>query len=437
MIARSFLLLAALATLAAPGVAQDSKTVPNHFFAGRKPTFVVGTLGDDACDRKIRAQVDLIRGMIFPDAPVVEDVSIDLAKGLAAWPEDPVLYGGPHVNAIVKSLAARMPIRIGPGKIVLGAETFEGDEFRIITVVPGRAAEGGKPAFPPFLLYAGAGTPGVAEINGIRHGGDALLLADRFGVLAVGTYETDAAGTVEPKILKRGRRLPWRDDRPVELRPPEPCPLVVSRLVLAPAEHARERLENAACLRGLERARTGLSLEDPVTVLVHIYPDRGSKRTLTGDPGDGRADVESRSLHVLRADPKEGGPLESLIAHEATHILAYHGWGAAGTPLFGEGLAVWVAGNYGGRTLEQWKARLPAEVPKVEKLLGPAFRRLPEATTYPLAGLLTETLIEAVGRDRYCDHLYPATPRTFAEACKAAGTTPEKVEALFRKALGR
>ena len=432
MIARSLLLLAALATLAAPAAAGDAKTIPNHFFTKRKPTFVVGTLGDDACDRKVRAQVDLIRGMIFPDAPVVEDVSIDLSKGLAAWPEDPVLYGGPHVNAIVKSLAARMPIRIEPGKIVLGAETFEGDEFRIITVVPGRAAEDGKPAFPPFLLYAGAGTPGVAEINGISHGGDPLLLADRFGVLAVGGYETDAAGTVEPKILKRGRRLPWRENV-IEHR------LVVSRLVLVPAADAVEKKQDYACLRGVARARRQLGLDatGPGRVLVNLYPDRGSKRSLTGDAGDGRADVESRTLHVLPFDPKEGGPLESLIAHEATHILAYHAWGAAGTPLFGEGLAVWAAGNYGGRTLEQWKARLPAEIPTVETLLGPAFRRLPEATTYPLAGLLTKALIEAVGRDAYRDHLYPATPDTFEAACKAAGTSPEKVEALFRKALGR
>ena len=91
-----------------------------------------------------------------------------------------------------------------------------------------------------------------------------------------------------------------------------------------------------------------------------------------------------------------------------------------------------MAGDYGGIPLSEWPARLPDERPSLETLLGPAFRKLPEALTYPLAGLLFGRLVEAAGLDKVKAHLYGATPEGFAEACRKAGLSPERVAALLR-----
>ena len=134
-------------------------------------------------------------------------------------------------------------------------------------------------------------------------------------------------------------------------------------------------------------------------------------------------------------DPSPGGPLQSLLAHEATHVVSYYEWGPPGTPLLGEGLAVWVADDYGGRSLAEWRKAPPRKGAEVARLLGPAFRKLPERETYPLAGILTGVLLEMVGREAFRDHLYPATPATWPEACRAAGTTPAKVQKAFAEAF--
>ncbi len=67
-------LLAAIATAGEP-------TTPNGFLARGVPTLVAGTTGDNASDGKIRAQIDLLRGMLFPKSKVILDTDIDLRKG--------------------------------------------------------------------------------------------------------------------------------------------------------------------------------------------------------------------------------------------------------------------------------------------------------------------------------------------------------------------
>jgi hypothetical protein len=410
--------------LAATALAQDSaQLTPNAFYGRGKPTFVVGTTGDDAPDRKVRAQVEMVRGMLFPDAKVVPDTAIDVAKGPTAWPPNPVLYGGPHVNQVVAALAADLPFRLGPGKLELGDAKFEGDEYRLIAAIPA-----GK-RHPDLLLYAGTGTPGVAEINGTSHGPHPFVVGDRFGPLVAGIWTT-VKGRLTPRLGRRARRLAWRHTA----REAAGVKVSIGRLEMV-GRRESDAAVDAACVRGFELAAKRLELEDPGSLTFHVYPDRGSKRSLTGNGGDGNADVLSCTLHLLPFDAKPGGPLETLAAHEATHVLAYYDWGPAGTPLLGEGLAVWVSDSYGGRKLEDWRRAPPARNIPVSRLMGPDFRRMPERTTYPLAGILTAVLVGEVGLDALRDHLYPASPASWSDACSKAGTTAEKVRKAFVKAL--
>ena len=77
------------------------------------------------------------------------------------------------------------------------------------------------------------------------------------------------------------------------------------------------------------------------------------------------------ALHVVQVTG-----LESLVVHEGTHVLAAEAWGPAGTPLLGEGLAVWASGSYAGVPLAEWRKKVQRRA--IRDLLGPQFRKLPE-----------------------------------------------------------
>ncbi len=163
-------------TATASLAAQAPSSTPNDFFKRGTPTFIVGTAGGEQADRAIRAQAGMVRDLLFPGANLIEDSAVDVGKGPPAWPANPVLYGGPHVNHVLAKLVASLPFRMERGKMALGDQVFAGDEYRLITLVPSRAADKEGPGHPEFLLYAGTGTPGVAEINGVGNvGGDPIL----------------------------------------------------------------------------------------------------------------------------------------------------------------------------------------------------------------------------------------------------------------------
>ena len=102
---------------------------PNDFLSRGAPTFVLGTAGDDRADRAIAAQVNLIRNLLFPGTQAVTDESIDVAAGPDAWPPRPILYGGPHVNSVLRALAPTLPFEMDEGALRLGDRVFEGDEL--------------------------------------------------------------------------------------------------------------------------------------------------------------------------------------------------------------------------------------------------------------------------------------------------------------------
>jgi hypothetical protein len=417
--------------------AEASFATPNDFLARGTPTFVVGTAGDDRADRCIAAQVALIRGMLFPGAPVVADQSIDVAKGPAGWPRNPILYGGPHVNHLLAGLADSLPLQMEQARLVLGGQVFEGDGYCLIAVIPAREADERGPGYPELLLYAGTGMPGVAEINAVHHGGEPILVTDTFGRLLAGTWLPGEGGMPTPYFPQgRARRIAWRA---VARQLTSPAGETAAVRLLFPEQIPADASDTPviqACMRGLAQAVRKLHIADPTQLSVYVYPDRNSKCALTGNTGDGHAVVASRALHVARFGTSPGGPLESLVAHEGTHVLTYESWGPAGSPLLAEGVAVWASGKYGGVALDAWRTRLPRATPRVEDLVGGLFRQMPEEQSYPLAGLFAEAVVGTVGIEKLRDHLYGATPSTWEAACQEAGTTAQALEAAFREALG-
>lgn len=402
-------------------VAEPSNTTINQFYGRGTPTFVIGTSGDDVSDRAIAVQVELVRSLFFPTATIVTDTSIDVAAGPSAWPSNAVVYGGPQVNSLIAAL--ELPFELGPGRLRIGDRTFEGDGYQFVAVVPA------GPRNPEFLFYAGTGTPGIAEINGVTHGPEPLLVIDAFGRLATGSWaRNDRLAAV---LDQPARRIEWRTHE----RQVGSVKVRVAFPEQIPADEEEPRIVDAAT-RGLTTAVDRMMFSEPATIDLYVYPDRRSKESLTGNGGDGNAVVMADALHMLRFDAAPGGAFERVVVHEATHVLSHQSWGPAGTPLLGEGLAVYISGEYGGVELGEWAERID-EAPPITELLGPAFRQRPEAEMYPIAGLLVGAAVERVGLAEVREHLYAATAQSWADACERAGISAEVIADGLATAIAR
>jgi hypothetical protein len=342
------------------------------------------------------------------------------------------------VNRVLAALAPTLPFHLKEGKLVLGDQVFEGDAFQLIAVVPARAPDEEGPGYPEFLLYAGTGMPGIANANGVHHGGEPLLVVDTFGRYLTGTWKRDEDGIVIPHCPDPpAPRIEWRKivKKLQSAGEGKTATVIIHFPSMLPANDYESRLSDA-CMRGLERCVTRLEIEDPVDVNIYFYPDRKSKASMTGSRGDGQAHVGFRCMHLMPFDPAEGGPLEGLVMHEGAHLLSYEPWGAPGSALMGEGLAVWVADGYGGKKLSEWKRLYHQETPSTASLMTKDFFRQAERETYPMAGIFMETLVEKVGLEKTREHLYGATALDWEKACKAAGTSPQALDKAFYRALG-
>ncbi|MCA8979492.1 MAG: hypothetical protein KDC14_05665 [Planctomycetes bacterium] len=403
----------------------------SEFLADRKPTFVVGTLGDDSADRGVSTQVELVRGLLFPEATVVGDDSFDVSAGAQVWPRTPVLYGGGHLNAALAGLGDCLPLKVTGGEIAIAGQKYTGDEYRLIALVPSLPASDSCPGSPQFLLYAGAGTPGVTEINATPDGNFGFVVIDRFGVLDAGTWERGADGAPFAKITTRALRKPWRESVLRSGGISAPPALIVERLEVVP-QSSSERAEDAALMRGLRQAESALGLENSAPITVYVYPDAKTKASITR-PGDGHADQVSRTLHVINGDAGDGGALEKVCAHEVVHILATDAFGVPGSPLWGEGLAVWASRQYGSRTLTEWRLDPPRAEPGIVELCGAGFSRLPERVSYPIAGLLVDELIHEHGFEAFIQHVYPVGPGGLEAALASLDADVQEVDAILRR----
>jgi hypothetical protein len=416
---------------AAPPAGDDVAVPPRAasiqaFLAAEGPvTFVRGTAGDDVADRAVAAQVDLARTLLA-DATVVDDTSIDPAAGPAAWPARPIVYGGPHVNALLA--AVPLPFVLSPGELVIGGHAFTGVEHQVIALIPAAAEH------PEFLLYAGTGTPGIAEINALPLGSEQVLVADAFGRRVEGRWE-GRGDELAVRLGEEARRIAWRTvERELAGADGTTHADVHFRFPDGLSAAPDEADTIAACMRGLHTVVAKLGIAAPAPVTVYVYPDRRSKESLTGNGGDGHAVPSSHALHVLA-----GPGIEHLVAHEGTHVLGPDAWGPAPTPMLAEGLAVWVAGGYAGRTLEEVRPEIAGtgRSPIVVLLEPRAFRSIAEGVGYPLAGLLVDALVTELGARTFATHLLGATADRWDEACGAAGTSAKAVEDALARRLAR
>jgi hypothetical protein len=393
---------------------------PNQLFGrGIAPTFVLGAAGDDRSDRNIDGQVELLRATLYPQSPRLLDTEI--STGSEPWPAFPVVYGGPHVNALMATTP--LPFELAAGRLAIGGKTFEGDGYVIYTAIPA------APSRPAFVLFAGTGTPGTDSINwnlALGRGDAVIMIADAFGPLVTGTWRASGDGSVEAVLGTPNDRPSWR--------PPTSATwsgATVSLRFLA--DDAGNAKVIAAAKRGVETAIGKLGATGPLELAIYVYPDAETKQRVTGFAGNGHAIAYAHALHVVALPG-----LESLIAHEATHVIAPQVWGVAPTAMIGEGLAVWVSGQYGGRRLTDWAPYLKGATQgaTIAELLGKGFARLPEPRSYPNAGVAVKLAIEKVGLAKFREHLYGATALDWRDRAERAGTTAEALDAAMAASVG-
>jgi hypothetical protein len=406
-----------------PAVAAKTALTPRGFLNRGTPTYIAGTAGDDASDRGIAGQVDLMRSLLTPDAKRIADTDVDPKQGPAAWPQNPMIYGGAHVNALVAAIAPDLPFTVTAGKIAIGDRTFEGDGLALIVVVPARAGK-----YPDFVLFAGTGTPGVAEINAphVMRVDAPIVIADAFGPLVVGSWKADAGGVAVPQLGQPGRRVGWRETRK------DVGGIAVTFRFYDKADATLDGPAIERATRGIEKMieKLGLAKGAGLAMTIYVHPDQRSKQSLTGNGGAGHAVAFAKTLHVYDS----GAGFEELVAHEGSHAITPQLWPPPGSPLFGEGVAVWIAGGYAGKSLAELRTTTPKQGP-IKELLGSKFRKLREVDAYPIGGILVEIAVQQVGLANVRDHLYGATTATWDEACKRAGTTAETLDAALAAAL--
>ena len=329
-----------------------------------------------------------------------------------------MVFGGTHLNRLLAGIDASLPFHIERGKLTLGKEVFEGEDVAFVAVIPA------GPQNPEFLLYASTGMPGIAEINALSKGDQPIFVGDVFGRLTSGRFVASAGGARVAQLEPHARRIAWRTmEREAAAIAGGKKAKVTVRFPEMVKPDPSDGAVADACARGVSTSVKALAVQEPSAVTFYVYPDRRSKEELMGDPGHGLAVIFARALNVLRYDPAPGGVLEGLVAHEATHVLAYDAWGPPGSAFLGEGLAVWVSGRYGGSTLEQWKKKGIPKLAVKELLDGKAFRAHAEQDTYPRAGLFVAAAMKRVGLPLFAKELYPAGASDWDAACTRAGTT--------------
>lgn len=374
--------------------------VPNDLYRSEPLTFVTGTMGDNTSDRIVASQVSFIRSTYFPRSAVIADTSLAGAYSVD-WPDNPVVYGGGHVNRLVSAVDSCLPLRVKSNLIRIGDLQLDGPEFQLIALVSERDGDCGHPA---FLLLAGSGEPGIAEINNIRHGVNQVEIADRFGGWIWGHWE--GAGE-EIRFVADGQRprIEWSEET---LRGGEPGTSGNGAMVCYPAIippwNDVERV-HGAITKGLAKAGEQLGVH-AAAVRVYVYPDPKSMESLTGKKADAWVSVPAQSIHITIREQFDLDRVADTITHEAAHLYAFLSAGHPVSPLMGEGLAVWVSGQYGGMSLDEHATQLDFDKEQLIRMLSVDFRNYPESATYPLAGLMVGQLVdefglEAVLRDYY------------------------------------
>jgi hypothetical protein len=160
--------------------------------------------------------------------------------------------------------------------------------------------------------------------------------------------------------------------------------------------HANEMKAHLAALEQSKQTTCRrLEVEFPEKITVFLYSDDAEGQRLTGRSLD-FADPEHRRVHQR---------WESYIGHEMVHVIAHNTLQYGQTGILGEGIAVWLNGQFRDHHGDAKKLLDEGKLPSVEDLIE---RFGDVAGSYPAAGSFCGFLLETYGLAVF-KQLYPLT----------------------------
>jgi hypothetical protein len=151
-------------------------------------------------------------------------------------------------------------------------------------------------------------------------------------------------------------------------------------------EWARKKNE-----KNLSEMEQALGLRMSGKIDFYHYRNNDQKRALTGNGGNAHVEGDHTLHTVWRVD-----------RHEMVHLLMRR-LGEAESPLLGEGIAVYLAGPWRERNLDDWVRDYAKEgtLPPLSSLVSnQSFRGRSDMVTYPVSGSFAGWLIETYGMER-------------------------------------
>ena len=187
--------------------------------------------------------------------------------------------------------------------------------------------------------------------------------------------------------------------------------------------HANEMKAHLAALEQSKRTTCQkLEVEFPEKITVFLYKDLEQGKQLTGRDLD-FADPEHRRVHQQ---------WDSYIGHEMVHVIAHNALQYGQTGILGEGIAVWLNGQFRDHHEDAKKLLDEGKLPSVKDLLE-RFREV--ENSYPASGSFCGFLLETYGLPVF-KQLYPLVEPS-ARLKELEGKSFEELEPAWHERIRR
>jgi hypothetical protein len=167
-------------------------------------------------------------------------------------------------------------------------------------------------------------------------------------------------------------------------------------------------------------------------LVVYLFPCCREMSEVYGRQVGGLALIEANAILI----PADDAIAES-IPHEIAHLFAAR-LNPRASPLFSEGLAVWLQGSCGGVEIDLHARQFVQTKLTLESLRKPAvfFAQANQNTSYAWAGSFTKFLVRRFGWTKYRQYYRKSTDKPVkAFFKKFFGTSLEEAEYLWRRGL--
>ncbi|MCB9670164.1 MAG: hypothetical protein H6734_11875 [Alphaproteobacteria bacterium] len=317
--------------------------------------------GEGEAERRL---AESVLGWYGDDGDLELVAASDLTEAQKAS-SDLFIVGGSDANPLLIELQGHLPVWFEPGRFTFGGYRWDAVGHGVGLVHPSPWAPGQH-----LLVFGGNTVHGAASLFSIPTG-------------SLDHYVTRGSMLqLEGRLCREDDALwGYREPRATDLRADWDA-FADGLLSQSTAMHvfhyrAGSRFSNDPSVADWQEDRLAeaialLELEPPEhRIHWYLYEDNAEKADVTGDGGNGHANVSAFEVHAVH-----GPALSAMGAHEDVHVLQYEQLGRTSWAVLGEGMAVMTDGRWQGTPLRDWGAEhiaagdLPALADLVDDFWG-------------------------------------------------------------------